>query len=122
MGCYGIGLTRLIGTIAEVYHDDKGIIWPENVAPYKFHLLQVGSAPKVKKVAEKLYKDLLSEVLFDDRDKTAGEKFADCDLIGLPWRIVVSERTLEKDSVEIKKRGSRKSKLIKITQLAKTKL
>ncbi|MFH1657558.1 MAG: aminoacyl--tRNA ligase-related protein [bacterium] len=121
MGCYGIGLTRLIGTIAEVHHDEKGIIWPENVTPYKFHLLQLGNTPKVKKVAEKLYKDLSSEVLFDDRDKGPGEKFADCDLIGIPWRIVVSERTLEKDSVEIKKRDSQKSRLIKITRLAKTK-
>lgn len=118
MGCYGIGPTRLIGTIVEVHHDDKGIIWPENVAPYQFHLLQIGNSAKVKKAAEKLYKNLSAEILFDDReDKTAGEKFADCDLIGLPRRLVISERTLEKNSIEMKRRDKQKTEMIKITQL-----
>ncbi|MFH1401600.1 MAG: aminoacyl--tRNA ligase-related protein [Parcubacteria group bacterium] len=119
MGCYGIGLSRLMGTIVEVHHDENGIIWPESIAPFRSHLISLGQ----NEAAEKIYKELTEagkEVLFDDReDKTAGEKFADCDLIGIPERIVVSEKTLAEKSVEIKKRNSKETKLIKINEIEK---
>ena len=121
MGCYGLGLDRLIGTITEVHHDEHGIIWPEEVAPYQIHLIQVGNDKQVKDAAEKLYKDLEKqgiEVLYDDReDKAPGEKFIDADLIGIPCRIVVSQKTLKENSVEIKKRDEKKTKLIKIKDI-----
>jgi len=118
MGCYGIGLGRLLGAVAELNHDENGIIWPKVVAPFAVHLIQLGDDKKVKKAAEKVYQDLQKqciEVLYDDRDKkSAGEKFVEADLIGIPIRMVVSERTLELDSVEIKKRNEQKTKFIKI--------
>lgn len=114
MGCYGFGVSRLVGVIVEKYHDEHGIIWPESVAPFKAHLLRLGE-PKSKagKFADKIYKELLAEgieVLYDNRDVSAGEKFADADLMGIPYRLVVSEKTGEK--IEIKKRGDSKAKLI----------
>ncbi len=123
MGCYGIGLGRLMGAIVEASHDDKGIIWPKSVAPFLVHLLQIENTPKVKKAVLKLYADLQKEnitVLYDDRqDKSAGEKFAEADLLGIPYRIVVSEKTLVKNSVEVKERGSSSAKLVKISQIKK---
>ena len=121
MGCYGLGPSRLMGTIVEVHHDEKGIIWPKEVVPFDIHLIPIENTKKVKKIAEKLYQDLQKsgiEVLYDDReDKSAGEKFAEADLIGIPIRTVVSERTLAQNCVEIKKRSEKKTKLIKITNL-----
>jgi prolyl-tRNA synthetase len=121
MGCYGIGLPRLMATIVEANHDERGIIWPQNVAPFQVHLLSLENIPKVKKAAERVYKDLQKaniEVLYDDReDKTPGEKFSDTDLIGIPYRIVVSERTLKKNCVEIKKRDKKRISLIHISSL-----
>ena len=123
MCSYGIGLGRLMGAVVEVHYDKKGIIWPKQVAPYQIHLLALNNSPKVKGAAEKIYRSLQKqniEILYDDRrDKSAGEKFADCDLIGIPLRIVVSEKTLKKNSVELKKRDENKVKLIKITNLKK---
>jgi prolyl-tRNA synthetase len=116
MGCYGIGLSRVMGTIVEVCHDDKGIIWPETVAPFKIHLISLNQNEK----AEEIYHNLTSagfEVLFDDRDKGAGEKFADADLIGCPIRLVLSAKTLEKSSVEMKYRQETESKLVALTDL-----
>ncbi len=117
MGCYGLGLTRVMGAVVEVNHDEKGIIWPITIAPYKIHLISLGQ----DKEAEKIYNDLIKngyEVLFDDRiDATAGQKFSDADLIGLPIRIVVSKKTLEKDSVEIKLRNQDKVELINIKKI-----
>ena len=126
MGSYGIGLSRLMGTVVEAYHDDKGIIWPESVAPFKFHLIELKSSNSVvKKEAEKIYKILLEkgmEVLYDDReDKSPGEKFADADLIGIPVRMVLSEKTLSKDSVEIKNRNSDQVNLMKISKIKNAK-
>ena len=116
MGCYGIGLPRLLSVIAEVNHDKEGIIWPQSVAPFDVHLVALENTNQVKKVSEKIYKDLQKsniEVLYDDREeKTAGQKLIDTDLIGIPWRIVVSERSLSKDCVEIKKRDKKKVSLI----------
>lgn len=123
MGTYGIGLGRLMGAIVEINHDDRGIIWPKNVAPFLVHLIQVENTPKVKKTAEKLYKDLQKEnvqVLYDDRqEKSAGEKFADADLIGIPYRVIVSEKTLKGNSVEVKERNKDKAKLVKMKSLIK---
>lgn len=107
MGSYGIGPGRALATIVELKHDEKGIIWPKNIAPYKVALVGLNlEDEKVKKQAEEFYAKLISsgvEVLYDDReDVTAGQKFADCDLIGIPYRIVVSQKTEEK--VEVKKR------------------
>lgn len=121
MGCYGIGLGRLLGAIVEANHDDRGIIWPKSVAPFSVHLISL-PGKKVMTTAKKIYQDLQKagiDVLWDDRDKTAGEKFAESDLLGLPMRLVVSERTLAQKSVEMKERGREKSKLITITSVVK---
>lgn len=108
MGSYGIGPGRLMGTIVEVLSDDKGIIWPENVAPFKVHILVLGVDADVISKADELYKTFIDngiEVLYDDRiDTTAGEKFADADLIGIPYRVVVSARSLKDGGYEVKKR------------------
>ena len=123
MGCYGIGLGRLVGSVVEVNNDEKGIVWPKNIAPFYAHLISIGESDKVKRTANKIYEDLLKKgikILFDDReDKGAGEKFANADLLGMPLRIVVSEKTLAKNSVEIKERNKKSVKLVKIGQLAK---
>ena len=120
MGCYGIGIGRLMGTIVEVYHNDAGIIWPENVAPYKIHLVSIGDGQDVIKKAAEIYQNLVKkgeEVLYDDRDESPGVKLADADLIGIPERWVVSENTLKKDSIEVKKRSEDSAKLVKISNL-----
>ena len=121
MGCYGIGLGRLMGAIIEVYHDSKGIIWPKEIAPFKVHLIQIGNERNIEEITEKIYENLKKakiEVLYDDRkEKSVGEKFTDCDLIGIPTRIIISPKTLEKKSAEIKKRAQKKIKLIKLNQL-----
>lgn len=122
MGSYGIGPGRLLATLVEVNHDEKGIVWPELAAPYLVHIIEVRSVKsKVKNAAEGLYKKLLAkgiEVLYDDRDdKTAGEKFADADLIGIPWRAVVSERSLEKKGTEVKRRSEEKGKVVSVEKL-----
>ncbi|MBI3088757.1 MAG: prolyl-tRNA synthetase [Candidatus Colwellbacteria bacterium] len=108
MGSYGIGLGRLMGAIAEILSDEKGIVWPESVAPFKLHLVELKRG-----LGRGLYEKLAKagvEVLYDDRDLTPGEKFNDADLLGLPWRLVVSEKT--KNKVEIKKRTSKNTELI----------
>ena len=120
MGCYGIGPSRVLGTIIEVHHDEKGMIWPESVAPFKFHLISVGESENVKNKAEELYKDLTArniEVLFDDRDESAGVKFADSDLLGIPYRIVISEKTLAADGVGLKKRSEKEEKVIRFDEM-----
>ena len=126
MGCYGIGLGRILGTVVEVYHDEAGIIWPETIAPYKFHLIALDGG---EAEAEKLYDEFSGptaksdeavrplNMLYDDRDKSAGEKFADADLIGCPIRIVVSKKSLEKNGVEIKKRSEKKSEIVSLTKI-----
>lgn len=112
MGCYGIGIDRTMATIVEEYHDEKGIIWPKIVTPYQVHLIGLDMKDEsIKRKVHKVYKVLEEkniEVLFDDREGvTAGEKFADCDLVGIPVRLVVSKRTGEK--VEFKERTSSKA-------------
>jgi prolyl-tRNA synthetase len=121
MGSYGIGLGRLMGTIVEVLSDDKGIIWPENIAPFKVHLLSLGGDENVRNGAEDLYNKLTEkgiEVLYDDRvDSSAGEKFADSDLIGIPYRVVVSKRSLTDGGFEVKKRTEVQGKIINESDL-----
>jgi len=123
MGCYGIGISRLMGAVVEVYHDDKGIIWPKNISPYLLHLIRIEKDKEIINKTDKIYNDLQKEkieVLYDDReDKTAGEKFSDADLIGIPYRVLLTKKTLEKECVEIKKRNEKKSKLIKIKDVIK---
>jgi len=102
-------------------HDGKGIIWPKEISPFQVHLIQIGDNGKVKQAAEKAYKDLQNKgvgVLYDDRtDKAAGEKFAESDLIGIPIRLVVSEKTLKKNSLEVKNRDKNKVCLIKSSHI-----
>lgn len=126
MGCYGIGVGRLMGTIVEVLSDEKGIVWPESVAPFKIHLIMVPSKNKaVKEYADTIYMKLAGrhvdqnnlnssgiEVLYDDRDLRAGEKFADSDLIGIPWRVIVSDKTVESGKLEIKNRATGEVKMV----------
>ena len=117
MGSYGIGLGRLIGTVVEVLSDEKGIVWPKEVAPFTVHLIEINPKknPTVKDEAEKFYQELLGagiEVLWDDREVTTGEKFADSDLIGIPVRMIVSEKTIAGNVVEVKNRSSNNSENI----------
>lgn len=119
MGCYGIGITRVMGAIVEVCHDENGIIWPEEIAPFKYHIITIGDSENVKAKAKEIYEKLSknNEVLMDDRNESAGIKLKDADLIGCPIRIVISEKTIEQGSVEIKNRNEDKAKLIKIEEL-----
>lgn len=121
MGSYGIGLSRLMGTVVEVLSDDQGIIWPESIAPFQVHMLRLGESPSVVQSSNDLYSLFLEkgiDVLFDDRSGvTAGEKFSDSDLIGIPYRIVVSERSLKDGGYEVKKRTEEKGKIINQQEL-----
>lgn len=106
-GCYGIGVSRLVGAIAEHFADSKGLVWPSSIAPARVFLARLGSEPKVVKAADQLYAQLTTagiSVLYDDRDLRPGEKFTDADLIGLPHRVVVSEKTQAEKKFEIKQR------------------
>ena len=115
MGCYGIGVSRLMGVIAEKYADDKGLVWPETVAPFKYYLVGIGDNGMAK--AEEFYNGRENKVLFDDREKRPGEKFADSELIGIPYRIVMSERTLEEGEAELVTRATGESQRIKLEKL-----
>ncbi len=111
MGSYGIGPSRLMGAVAEILSDEKGMVWPESIAPFRVHLISLNKDEE----AEKIYDELVGagiEVLFDDRDVRAGEKFADSDLIGIPYRVVVSEKSLSQGGLEIKKRNQAESEII----------
>ncbi len=123
MGCYGIGVGRTMAAIVEKYNDDKGILWPEAIAPFKVHVIALPGkdAENVFAASDKLYAELTEagvEVLYDDRaDVSAGEKFADSDLIGIPHRIIVSQKTLAEQSVEYKKRGETEAKLVPLDHI-----
>ncbi len=118
MGCYGIGISRTMGVLVEKFNDEKGILWPEIVAPFKVHLIDLGDN---KAQAKKLYEQLskITEVLWDDRDVSPGTKFADADLIGCPLRVVVSEKSLTAGGVEIKKRDKKEVKIVTTDELLK---
>lgn len=108
MGCYGIGIGRTMAAIVEAHHDDKGIVWPEAIAPFKVYLARLGNDDKVVKMAESVYNDLTQAgvaVIYDERDVRPGEKFADADLMGIPYRLVVSNSTIAEKKFEIKARG-----------------
>jgi len=121
LASYGIGPTRVLGTLVEIYNDEKGIIWPESVAPYEVHLIEIQNSKlktqnynsKLKNLADDVYEKLQKagiEVLFDDRDVSTGQKFADADLIGIPVRLVSSSKT-GKD-LEWKKRNEDKTEIL----------
>ncbi|MFH1402295.1 MAG: aminoacyl--tRNA ligase-related protein [Patescibacteria group bacterium] len=120
MGSYGIGPGRLMGVVAEVLSDEKGIIWPESIAPFKIHLLSLGQNEKAEEIYKKL-NEAGAEVLYDDRDLNAGEKFADSDLIGIPYRTVISEKSLASGGVELKLRNENKTAIISLEELIKLK-
>ena len=109
MGSYGIGPARLMGTVVESLADDKGLVWPDEIAPFAVHLVQLGDDAEVQQEAEELYRELTEagvEVLWDDRDARAGEKFADSDLIGIPLRVIVSQKSLAEGKFECVERQS----------------
>ncbi len=118
MGCYGIGLGRLMATAVEINHDKRGIIWPEKIAPYQVHLLAIENKDiEVEKLAEKTYENLQDcgiEVLYDDRKQASpGEKFSEADLMGIPTRILISKKLAALNSVELKKRNSERIEIVK---------
>jgi prolyl-tRNA synthetase len=122
MGSYGIGLGRLLAAIVEQSHDDKGIIWPLSVAPYQVYLCPLHmDKSAVLPTAERTYQQLQKEgieVLFDDRDDSPGVKFNDADLLGIPLRLTLSPRTLERQSVETKWRTKKEAQLLPVENLA----
>lgn len=123
MGSYGIGPSRLVGLLAEHFADDKGLVWPENIAPAKVYLARLANIPSVVSAADDLYKGLTDAgigVLYDDRDMRPGEKFADADLLGIPYRVVVSERTIKVNKHELKKRTESESQSLSAEELIKT--
>src|SRR5690606_18403239 len=119
MGSYGIGPSRLMGLIAEHFADEKGLVWPENIAPAKIHLIQIGGEAS-RSQADKLYEQLSrrgTEVLYDDRDERAGTKFADSELIGLPYRVTISDRLIEANQVECTERATGETSLLTVDEL-----
>ncbi len=122
MGCYGLGITRLMGAIVEITADEQGLVWPLAVAPFRAHLISLGAEKdeKVLKQASEVYELLTKtgiEVLWDDRPLPAGVKLADADLLGLPYRLIVSSRTTEKNEVEVKKRTAKNAELVPVKNL-----
>ena len=124
MGCYGIGVGRLLGAAIEQNHDDKGIIFSPAIAPYQVHLVGLQSNKAMVRegaeTIERVFEEFGVDVLYDDRDESPGAKLNDSDLLGLPIRIVVSDRTLQTNRVEIKLRNSDTSSLIPIDQVVST--
>ncbi|MCJ7769444.1 MAG: His/Gly/Thr/Pro-type tRNA ligase C-terminal domain-containing protein, partial [Dehalococcoidales bacterium] len=120
MGCYGIGVGRLMAAIIELHHDDKGIIWPLSIAPYQIYLCPLFMENEnVKEKAESLYAELEAqglEVLYDDRNESTGVKFNDADLLGIPLRVTISPRSLEKGSIELKWRSQKKAELVPLEE------
>lgn len=110
MGCYGIGISRVMGVIAQKFADEKGLIWPESIAPYQYYLINIGD--QATAVADQWYQDKVTTVLYDDRDLRPGEKFADAELLGIPYRVVISDRNLENDVVEVTQRSTGKTEQI----------
>jgi prolyl-tRNA synthetase len=114
LSSYGIGVTRLMGVLVEVFADEKGLIWPESISPFKHHIIEIISEnPEVKKTAQKLYENLGEQnCLYDDRNLRAGEKFADADLVGLPYQIIISEKNISSGKIEVKSRKTEETKML----------
>ena len=122
LGSYGIGITRLMGVIAEHFADDKGLVWPESVAPARIYIASLGDSEAVKKQADSLYDELIKsgiEVILDDRDVRPGQKFADAELMGIPSRIVISDKTVASESFELKSRTSDQVEQLSLSELRK---
>ena len=117
MGSYGIGVSRVMGVIAEKFADDKGLVWPENIAPFKYYVMGIGE--KSEKIANDLHQAHSKKILLDDRDLRQGEKFVDAELMGIPYRVVISDKTLEDQAVEITERKTGKSKVVSIEEFKK---
>ncbi|HUD03695.1 MAG TPA: aminoacyl--tRNA ligase-related protein [Patescibacteria group bacterium] len=123
MGSYGLGPSRIMGLLAELFIDSKGLIWPETIAPFKVFLAQLGDSKQVIRYCDKLYKTLNDanvSVFWDDRNERPGVKFADADLYGIPTRIVVSNKTVESDTFEVKKRDSDEIKMMTLNEILKS--
>ncbi len=122
MGCYGFGIGRTMAAIVEKYHDGRGIIWPENIAPARVYLVSVGVDKEVIQAADRLYESLQKAgvvTMYDDRDLRPGEKFGDADLIGIPYRVVVSSKTLAQSGFELKKRSEEATEIVSHEELIK---
>jgi prolyl-tRNA synthetase len=122
MGCYGLGITRVVAAAIEQHHDAQGIIWPQAIAPFQLVIIPINGnkSQAVKEQADALYRqfsDLGIDVLLDDRNERAGILFADNDLIGIPHRLVVSDRNLEQGSVEYKARVSSESQQVSLDKV-----
>jgi prolyl-tRNA synthetase len=112
MGCYGLGIERLLACIVEEHHDNRGIVWPDTVAPYQYHLVSIGKEDAVREASEKIYTHLgTDKVLYDDREISSGVKFADADLLGMPKRITVSTRSLAAGGIEVKDRKTGETRI-----------
>ena len=121
MGSYGIGITRVMGVIVEKFADDKGLVWPENIAPAKVYLVQIGSQSRA--TADELYQKLQSvgiETIYDDRDERPGVKFADAELLGIPYRVTVSDRLLDDGKWEVSTRQTGEQRLLTTDELLAT--
>jgi prolyl-tRNA synthetase len=122
MGAYGIGLGRVMGTVVETLSDENGIVWPKEIAPFAVHLVRLGINDETIKFADNIYEDLRKkgvEVLYDDRDNRPGEKFADSDLIGIPVRFIVSDKTVAENKIEVKYRTEKDSELMSVDEALK---
>lgn len=122
LGSYGIGITRLVGVLSELLADDKGLVWPANIAPYKVYLAAIGDDKEVVRSADELYETLNYAglpVLYDDRDERPGEKFADADLFGIPYRAVISQKSLKAGGIELKSRTSTDERVVSAENLIK---
>lgn len=120
MGCYGIGISRLMGVIVEHFADERGMVWPVNIAPARAHLIRIGDGSLATEQADQLYSILTDagiSVLYDNRSMRPGEQFADADLIGIPHRIVISDKTASGDTYEYKARTEAASKQLTKAQL-----
>ena len=117
MGSYGIGPSRVMGVIAEKLSDDKGLVWPEEIAPYKYYVVGIGEQGEAE--ATKLHDMAPEDIILDDRKSArTGEKFADADLMGIPYRVVISDKTLAENKVELKNRQTGETKLLTLTEFA----
>ena len=115
MGCYGIGVSRVMGVIVEKYADDKGLVWPKNLAPYKFYVIGIGE--EGEKLAKKFEDSDKENTILDDRDMRPGQKFADAELMGIPYRIVISDKTLANGQIEVTERATGESKMYPVEKL-----